>query len=296
MNTYQAKRIPLPGILARLGCQPVRTVKGEHWYLSPFRKEAEASFKVNPERNIWYDFGAGHGGNVLDFVMQYYQLTTIAEALRRLESLEGWQRMEPAAPSPAPALSGDLRVTKVQPLQNRALIHYLEERGIGAANARPYVQEMYYTRGDKHYFALAFPNDSGGYELRNPYFKGAHGSKDISLIASLPAGNAASVAVFEGFMDFLSWLVHTRTPRPALPVLVLNSVATKDRAIAVIRDLHPQSVRLFLDHDASGRKLSAEIAAQLPGIAVSDQSELYAGCKDFNEWLVKQRHRNRIPG
>ena len=37
MNTQQAKRIPLVDILARLGYQPVKEVRSDLWYLSPFR-------------------------------------------------------------------------------------------------------------------------------------------------------------------------------------------------------------------------------------------------------------------
>ena len=72
----------------------------------------------------------------------------------------------------------------MQPLQNKALIQYLEQRAIPADVARPYLQEAYYTVAgrDRTYFALAFPNQTGGYELRNPYFQGVAGSKDISLI------------------------------------------------------------------------------------------------------------------
>ena len=35
-------------------------------YKSPLREEAEASFKVNTEREQWYDFGLGKGGGIID--------------------------------------------------------------------------------------------------------------------------------------------------------------------------------------------------------------------------------------
>jgi DNA primase len=61
MNTQQARRIPLVDILARLGYQPVKEVRSDLWYLSPFRRETEASFNVNVARNVWYDHGEGVG-------------------------------------------------------------------------------------------------------------------------------------------------------------------------------------------------------------------------------------------
>ena len=88
MNAAQAKQIPMKALLASLGHQPAKERRGELWYLSPFRQESEPSFKINQERNIWYDFGEGEGGNVLDFTMRYYQVNSIAEALSRLSHFE----------------------------------------------------------------------------------------------------------------------------------------------------------------------------------------------------------------
>src|SRR5690349_17520080 len=73
MNAAQAKKIPLYDLLSKLGFAPADTRKGgnEVWYCSPFRVEKEPSFKIRLDRNIWFDFGEGVGGNVLDFVMKY---------------------------------------------------------------------------------------------------------------------------------------------------------------------------------------------------------------------------------
>lgn len=43
---------------------------GEMWGLSPFKDEKTPSFSVNPEKGFWYDFSAGIGGNLIDFIMQ----------------------------------------------------------------------------------------------------------------------------------------------------------------------------------------------------------------------------------
>jgi DNA primase len=49
----------------------VRKSGDEVWYFSPFRNEKTASFKIKMSDNVWYDFGDGAGGNVIDFVMRY---------------------------------------------------------------------------------------------------------------------------------------------------------------------------------------------------------------------------------
>lgn len=58
MNTNEAKQIRIEEYLHSLGYDPVRRQGGSLWYMSPFRDEQEPSFKVNTERNLWYDFDA----------------------------------------------------------------------------------------------------------------------------------------------------------------------------------------------------------------------------------------------
>ena len=65
--------------------------------------------------------------------------------------------------------------------------------------------EARFTHNGKRYFAIAFPNGSGGYEIRNRYFKGCIAPKEISHIRQ--SGKARNTCyVFEGFMDYLSFL------------------------------------------------------------------------------------------
>jgi len=257
------------------------------------RKETEPSFSVNVERNIWHDFGEGKGGNVLDFVMEYYNLASISKALRQLENLMGQQRIEPVKPiTPTKITSNPLEVRKIQSLQNRALTEYLRGHGISEYTARPYVKEIYYTRKGKNYFALAFKNESEGHELRNPYFKGVHGTKNITIIgkkellAKRKAGEEVdAVTVFEGFIDFLSALTHYGKDITT-PVIVMNSVAMKDRTVEAIKEMGVNKVYLYLDRDQSGRELTEHFRNELQGVDLLDKSDLYADYKDFNEFLV----------
>lgn len=298
MNTYQAKRIPLRELLASLGHQAQKETQGELWYLSPFRQESAPSFKINVAGNVWYDFGMGKGGNIIDFAMHYFHVSGVAAALHALENQMGNPvSSAPSASNPTRAAKAQpkdaLSISKIQPLQNRALLEYLSSRGIDASAAGPYVQEVYYTRAGKHYFALAFPNQSGGWELRNPYYKGSLGSKDISIIHPQRLNVEASVMVFEGFMDFLSFLAWQKRIEPPLPVVVLNSTAMGEKAIRTLQNMALQTVYLYLDHDASGRELTAQFQRTLTGLNVVDQAALYAGHKDFNEFLQHCCQRER---
>ena len=57
MDIQTAKQIRIADYLHSLGYSPVKQQGVNLWYKSPLREEAEASFKVNTEREQWYDFG-----------------------------------------------------------------------------------------------------------------------------------------------------------------------------------------------------------------------------------------------
>ncbi len=282
MNTARAKQVPLRAFLAALGHHPARenAARGELWYLSPLRQETHPSFKVNEAKNLWYDFGLGRGGNIIDFAVAYFR-SDVAQALREIEARVG--RLAPVAPQPPVAPSEGFSPTVV-PLQSRALIAYLARRGIPAEVSRPYVQEMHYQRDGKAYFALAFPNRSGGYELRNPYFKGSTSPKDITVIKG---ENPGVVAVFEGFMDFLSALAHKSLGGERPNVVVLNSAALRDRGLEAVGKA--VIVKLYFDNDDAGEALTGYFRDRLDDHIVMDRRDEYAGHKDLNDLVASLR-------
>lgn len=56
--------------------------------LCPFHKEKTPSFSVTPDRQMFYCFGCGEGGNVFSFLMKISQMT-YAEAIRHLAKKTG---------------------------------------------------------------------------------------------------------------------------------------------------------------------------------------------------------------
>ena len=317
MNSAQAKQIHLKDLLTRLGHNPVQEDKGEHWYCSPFRQEQKASFKITRDGKGWYDHGAGTGGSILDFVMHYpyppfQHVRDIAGALQALSDLFGkaghatsmgsaqgvlWEsstanvthRQATASTVPEIKPGPALQITKIQPLQNRALLHYVNQRCINKEIAEHYLQEIYYKRQEKPYFALAFANESGGYELRNPYFQGTFGTKDVTVVQPASELTGTSVAVFEGFMDFLSALTYTNKQLPDGMVIVLNSASMRERALKIIQEKAMETVDLYLDHDPTGRTLTEWFQEQLGDRTVNDKADLYVSHKDFNAWWMAQR-------
>lgn len=291
----QAKQTRMWEFLDWLGFQPVsdESGRGEQWYLSPFRQETEASFKLSRDGGAWFDHGAGEGGNILDFAMAYFR-TDLRGAVEEVERMrDGAPPPKNAAPSPPPstpkiAEKEEFVILGIQPVTSLALKRYLEKRGIPVEVAARYLKEIHYERGEKLYFALAFENASGGYELRNAYFKGAHGTKDITLLLLGAPEESHAVSVFEGFMDFLSAVVLSGR-QPEHPVIVMNSVAMKEKTIEAIKQLGAQKVDLYLDRDEAGKALTAAFQHMLPSCTVTDRSTLYDGQKDLNDWLIAKR-------
>ncbi len=289
MNAAQAKRIPLETFLARLGHRPVRERVGESWYRSPLRDEQEASFRVSQGYNNWVDWGSGERGDIIKLAERLFHQDT-AGALREIARVMGAMPIIRAAPEPPSETIIAAEQIEVRPIRTFALLHYLRERGIELTIARRYLHEIHYRVKGQAYYALGFPSDSGGYEVRNKYFKGTHGYKDVTLLDLGKPG--AEVAVFEGFMDFLSALQLDALPKTTTHTLVMNSTALRDRALERIEGLAPAAVYLFLDHDPSGVRLTEEFKAAL-SCPVFDVSALYARHKDVNALLMDRQGRGR---
>jgi DNA primase len=82
----EIQQTDLVDYLEKLGYQPQKIRKNDYWYLSPLRDEKTPSFEVNRKLNVWYDFGTGQGGNVIDFGMLYHKCS-VAELLKKLPEI-----------------------------------------------------------------------------------------------------------------------------------------------------------------------------------------------------------------
>lgn len=174
---------------------------------------------------------------------------------------------------------------KITPLANRILLAYLEERCIDTETARKACKEAHFKRNGKNYFAIAFPNISGGYEIRNRYFKACIAPKDISCIISSPESGICYI--FEGFMDFLSF----RAAFPSLEegdYIVLNSVSNLQKAFSFLARY--DGICCCLDNDTAGKN-AVQALKEKYGIRICDLSHEYSGYKDLNEYLCGKNNR-----
>ncbi len=280
----EIKSIPLADFLSKLGHEPT-VIKGTRlWFKSPLRQEYTPSFKVDTHLNCWYDFGLGKGGNIIDLAAELYGSTDIRYLMNCIINNYPVPSVQTVASSyPQRPSTPSMERFKVVPLEYRALVAYLQQRGIPAHIARAKCQEAHYTINGKNYFAVAFGNVSGGYELRNKYFKGCRGRKDISYLPWSRDGPSTVCAVFEGFIDYLSAL--TLGIITGNDAVVLNSVVNVNKVITYIKDY--SVINCYLDNDNAGKTALTELTA-IYGTTVIDHSSLYSGFNDLNEFLIKQ--------
>ena len=286
MNIKEAKNIPLADYLQSIGITPCKQQGNNLWYYSPFREETEASFKINPVRNEWYDFGAGTGGDILKFVMERHKIDDISQALHiiscktpNIQNSFSFRQQENL-----PTFE-DIRIL---PLENPSLIQYLKSRNIHIPFAQQFCIEVHYRLKDKPYFTVGFANDWGGYELRNEYFQGCLSPKTITTVKK---GND-TCCIFEGFLDCLSYLtlLHRRNPNaPNLDrrdYIILNSVSNVSKAIDIIGSYKEKYC--YLDNDKGGVSAYQQIRNRC-GANVFDRSLHYRNYKDLNDYLCGKK-------
>lgn len=272
MNVKKLNQIEIEKVLSNLGHFPARISGDAVWYYNPFFQENNCSFKVSRAKNCWYLFSEGVGGNTVDLLVKYFQIS-VSEVLK-------WADQQGFTSFHQQNLIAERKtyeITEVSELQNWNLKRYLMQRGL-SSKVYPYVQEVKFTVNQKNLYAVGFQNCSHGWELRNSFYKGSLLRKDISLIRNL----GKEVLVFEGFIDALSYIEIQQVVKSDL--LVLNSVALVDKAIKELRKY--ASVVLLLDNDDSGKKAKEYIQGRFPKAV--DGSMLYRDYKDLNEF-IKQR-------
>ena len=287
MDLHDIKQVSIVDYLAQAGFE-AKLIKGvNYWYCSPLRSELTPSFKVNVERNQWYDFGTGDHGDIIDLVCALQHCST-AEAMRRLSVLKG-VRLAPSFSfggiTPLRSQAPSMELISVQAVKHPKLLLYLTERGLQPSDASPFLSEIYYKVSEKCFFALGFPNDAGGWELRNPYFKGCFAPKAISTIKGT---DSHKLQLFEGFMDFLSW--RKLHPEVQDDSIILNSLNLLPK---LIPSLHAYTmIESLLDNDEAGDRVTKQLIDA--GLPVKDIRACYAPYKDINEYLILAQQRKQI--
>ena len=285
------KRYSIVEYLEKKGIRPARRTPAYAMYRSPLREETRPSFKVDTEKNLWIAYAEGRGGSIIDLCMRL-EGCTLSEAICRLgQNVSGNTAHSYSSPKDETRIcpkqkeiaNGARKLIGISDTLPPHLQEYLKkERCIDLEKATPFLKCISYEVRGRRHEAIGFTNLSGGYELRdNKIFKGTIAPKDITPIFE---DKAKPVCLFEGFMDFLSFL--SMKEEVTNQCLVMNSVSNVARSIHYLNERNITSVRAFLDNDDAGRKAVQEFVNA--GFKVEDMTVYYRDFKDLNEYHVSR--------
>lgn len=300
-NAKQIKdEVSLVEFLARLGHQPTHRSGKEFFYKSMLRQENTPSFCVNDQLDVWFDHGGANlagikGGNIIDFALAYWHPTTFPEVLNKINDIMSLS-IKQISSDPDRQKRPRLKVTrvfnyKIQDIKelgyNPSITKYLEKRGI-LEQAQGKIKEVHYSiesgpKKGKTYYSAGWQNENRGWELRNKIgifeFKACLGRKGISFVN----GSSEKLALFEGFLDYLSW--QKDHPNATDSIIVLNSVNLLD--IGIEKAKNYCQINTYFDRDKAGETAFELLKQKLP--QAEDCSGAYAGFKDYNEMLLARK-------
>jgi hypothetical protein len=275
----ELNKISIKQYLAGMNIYPVKDYGYYGMYHCPFRDDHNASFKVDYNKNVWYDFGANTGGTIIDLVMKMNNCS-FHEAANRLEKKYADVQISSNADNSFSFHEDNPSITiqNIIPITHPKLIAWVQERKIDLTLANFYCREIHYSNRDKQYFSVGFRNDKGGYELSSPPdFKSCISPKEITTFRN----GSDTCLVFEGFRDFLSYLTLQKVDKSKHDVAVLNSVANVQKAMDFLK-AHKE-IYTYLDNDEGGRN-TTELIKSVNSV-VHNRSSQFAGYKDLNDYL-----------
>jgi hypothetical protein len=296
MTIKQAKDIPLSAFFDKLGFVPDLTKKHGHdlWYKSPLRPdEKTASLHINTRKNIWFDFGLSKGGTIIDFVVELKtcDVKTALEFIEKTNVLPSKNDLKPQKTiSNNPLTTNKNEAFKLDEIRRDfapSLLEYIKnKRKINTQALSELAVEVHFSdQKGRKFFGIGMKNLSDGYEIRNPYFKGSVGKKDLIFVKGT-AQNGLSI--FEGMFDFFSTITYFgKNVVLQNDILILNSVAFEQKAIDFIKN-HAEytHLSLFLDNDAAGQLTAENIKTAFPERVIEPSFALYLPHKDVNDFLI----------
>ena len=234
----------------------------------------------------------GKGGGIIELAAHLYATDHVPYLLERIA--EQTPHVHPVSFSfgKQDSFGPSFQQLEIVPLSSPALLSYLQGRGINLELAKRECREVRYLTGGKPYFAVGFPNRSGGYEIRNKLFKGCIAPKDITHIRQEQPKETCYL--FEGFMDYLSFLTLRLERCPDRPDLdgqdyiVLNSTSNLSKAIRPLGGY--ERIHCFLDNDKAGMEAVQELREEY-GLRIRDASHIYGGYNDLNDFLRGKQNR-----
>lgn len=274
----RAREVDIYQYMLSLGHKPVRDNSRRAAFSSPKRNENSPSFEVDKVKNRWTDRGeAGAFGDASDLVA-WLDGCTVNQAADKLLSGD-----RPIYEKP-PIEDIDYRPIEVVEVHDRiyndVMIHYLEkERKIPIDVSDRYMKQVlfqFHTRKYCMYYGVGMMNDKEGWNIRSHWWKGSTKPAGVKTISG---EDDKACMLFEGMMDFLSWVVLNGHPKSE--VLILNSTVFVPFVLSHLQE--KSAVLCYMDNDHSADEQVDYMRDN--GVNLVDLRVDYADYKDLNEYL-----------
>ena len=264
------------------------------------------SFQIDEAKNTLYDYGTSEGGGLFDFVCKLAGITR-GEVYDWLASFRHMVPESEYKAVIAPLMQRKPQASRIvidsasHTFTKDKLIEYALSRAVSKEVLAKYCEEVIYhidSAPDRKFFAIGFKNNSGGYVLRSSISKRCS-SSDITTLDSngqmSQEVTSDKVIVFEGFMDFLSWITDVKQQTPQYDCCILNSVSNVAKALPWI--MEHSNIAAFMDNDQAGRETLQKImdcaSEGAHDVCVYDMARLYEGYNDLNEKLSDELSCNQ---
>lgn len=286
MNCEKIKQnVGIRTVLESFGLFPVKENRKTAFYFALDREEKIPSLSVDFVKNKGFDFGTGKSYDVISIVQQMNQCS-VSDALKYLSALDF--SAQNVFLNKEIKTQSDYKILEIKEIKHPALLQYLKSRKV--LEQKYLVKEIHYELNEKRYFSIGFQNNSGGFEIRNPYSKICLGKKDITFIQSEQNPNN-EIVVFEGFFDYLTFRNLEKSDNPTSDFLILNSTAMLFKTKEKLKEY--DKISLFLDNDTNGKSVKIKILNQYKN--VEDCSLIYHDFKDLNEWFCEKEANTLSP-
>lgn len=279
LDCKNAKKICIREYLLKLGKKPKRESNSYGMYKAFWRNEKTESVKVDYHLNIFNDYGSSKSGDIINLV-QLINNCNVSEALKILSSNTFSFHQQPKTRANR---DPNYFIDTIIHLNNYNLLNYLKERKINISIAQKYCSQIHYSfLNKKQYYGIGFKNNKGGFEIRNKYFKGCLGKKEITTICN----SSNVVCLFESFTDFLAYKTLDKKNIEE-DYIITNSTALVKNCIELIKKYN--HIKTCFDNDDSGKKATTLIIENCNS-KITDYSNFYKGYKDVNEYLINREN------
>lgn len=182
-------------------------------------------------------------------------------------------------------------MVEVKELFSYPLKNYLErDRKLNLGIYKKYVKEIVYKHIEKNitFYGVGFKSGDT-WVIRRNGFKGFLGKGiDITIFNY----KTDKILLFEGFIDFLSYLTAKKAYEPLNTCIILNSAVQVKKVVKYANSTpHIKTIDYFRDRDEAGMQTLKQLEKELKSVTIRDMSNTYPNHKDLNEWLTNEHTR-----